>query len=132
MIWDDDQSTLRAFHRAGFYLPAERRAIEHLAAIRIHRRREVARLAPPTMAAVVVLMSVSTWAYALGRDAEAQLTLDAYDKAEYATELLRRYLPLGETALTECLAFDSDLREQLARLPLYGRVAKPSDVEIDP
>ena len=120
---DDDQVTLRAFHRAGIYLPAESEEAELRAAVRAAVRDAAARLMPPTLLAVVLFFSSSAFFYALGRGAEAQLTLDALHRAEYATELLRRYVPQGEAALDVCRVEDGHLIREIQRTPLAARVA---------
>lgn len=125
---------LREFHRAGLYTDEERAARERprkprpsatpapsgssptVPVQQLTRRQTVACL---TLAGTVMIFATNAMAYSYGRAAESELTLQAYRTAEYATELLRQYIPQGERALASCIAADADFRAVLEGGPIW-------------
>ena len=61
------------------------------------------------LTALAVNAFALTFAYSLGRAHESALTIDAFNRADYATELLRLYVPQGERADAVCRAEDQHL-----------------------
>jgi len=56
-------------------------------------------------------------ALVLGRDWESQLTLDAFERAEYATALLERCVTAGTEAMAYVGEVDEELHARLLLLP---------------
>ena len=64
---------------------------------------------PVSLSALCVAVFALTYAYGLGRAQEAQLAIDAFDRASYATELLNQYVPLAERAVEICTSENEHL-----------------------
>lgn len=66
----------------------------------------------------VFLVYSHTMAWLIGRDQEAKLALGAYRVADRAMQQLRLYVPVGEDALSVCLASDAALHDLLDESPV--------------
>jgi len=118
---------LEEFQDAGFFVSEQERAeyfgvieaeahAERDARIRNAKLEVIVSLA---FAGLVLLGSTGAFAYSYGRAAEAELTIAAYSTAEYATELLRQYIPQGERSLAACIATNDEFRAVLDGGPVW-------------